>query len=101
MELHALSRERLAIFRGRQRFAMVIGSVATGWILFAFAANFLKIKWLAIAAFGAAGVCFAAFMLIVLWQKKRFESRGELEYTQRIIEEELRRRAQMRREANR
>ncbi len=101
MEMHALARERLAIFRGRQRFAMVLGSTATGWVLLAFVANFLSFKWLAFGALGVAGLSFAAFLVIVFWQKKRFESRGELEYTRRIIEEELRRRAQMRREANR
>ncbi len=101
MELHARSRERLAIFRGRQRLALVVGTAATGWILLAFVSNFLKFKWLTLCALGAGGVSFAAFLFIVFWQKKRFDSRGELEYTQRIIEEELRRRAQLRREANR
>ena len=101
MELHARARERLAIFRGRQRFAMVVGGTATGWVLLVCIANLLGFKWLSFAAMGAAGLGFAAFLFIVFWQKKRFESRGELEYTQRIIEEELRRRAQMRREANR
>lgn len=80
---------------------MVLGSTATGWVLLAFVANFLSFKWLAFGALGVAGLSFAAFLVIVFWQKKRFESRGELEYTRRIIEEELRRRAQMRREANR
>lgn len=101
MELHARSRERLAIFRGRQRLALVVGTAATGWILLAFVSNFLKFRWLTLCALGAAGLSFAAFLFIVFWQKKRFDSRGELEYTQRIIEEELRRRAQLRREANR
>ncbi|MBP6825761.1 MAG: hypothetical protein KA165_04280 [Saprospiraceae bacterium] len=101
MELHARARERLAIFRGRQRFAMVIGGTAIGWFLLASIANLLNFKWLALGSIAVSALGLAGFLLIVFWQKRRFESRGELEYTQRIIEEELRRRAQMRREANR
>ncbi|MBK7938910.1 MAG: hypothetical protein IPJ82_18365 [Lewinellaceae bacterium] len=55
MELHARSRERLAIFRGRQRLALVVGTAATGWILLAFVSNFLKFKWLTLCALGAGG----------------------------------------------
>lgn len=101
MELYTQARERLSVFRGRQRLAMVIGSTAAGWIFLAVLANIFGFKWLSFGAFGVASLSFAAFLFIVFWQKKRFESRGELEYTQRIIEEELRRRAQLRREANR
>jgi hypothetical protein len=101
MELHARVRERLTIFKGRQRLAMIIGSIATGWTLLAILFKVVDFKWLALTALGAAALCFAAFLFIVFWQKKRFESKGELEYAQRVIEEELRIRAQMRREANR
>lgn len=101
MELHTLVRQRLTLFRGRQRLAMIIGSIATGWTLLAVLFKLMDFKWLAFTALGTATFCFAAFLFIVFWQKKRFESKGELEYTQRVIEEELRRRAQMRREANR
>lgn len=101
MELHALVRERLVIFRGRQRLAIVIGSTATAWVFLGILSNLFDFRWISFAAFGAAALSFAAFLFIVFWQKKRYESRGELEYTRRIIEEELRRRAQLRREANR
>lgn len=101
MELHTRVRERLMLFKGRQRLAMIIGSVATGWTLLAVLFNTVGFKWLALAAFGSAALFFIGFLFIVFWQKKRFESKGELEYAQRVIEEELRRRAQMRREANR
>ncbi|MEZ4964543.1 MAG: VirB3 family type IV secretion system protein [Saprospiraceae bacterium] len=101
MEMHAQARERLTIFRGRQRLAMIMGGTATGWVLLAMVANLFGFEWLAFATFGAAALSFGAFLFIVFWQKKRFESRGELEYTKRIIEEELHRRAQLRREANR
>ena len=101
MELHSRARERLAIFRGRKRVARVIGGTAIGWVLLASIANLLNFKWLALGSIAVSALGLAGFLLIVFWQKRRFESRGELEYTQRIIEEELRRRAQMRREANR
>lgn len=101
MELHARVRERLTLFKGRQRLAMIIGSIATSWTLLAILFKLVDFKWLAFIALGTAAFCFAAFLFIVFWQKKRFESKGELEYVQRVIEEELRIRAQMRREANR
>lgn len=101
MELYARVREQLVIFKGRQRLAMIIGVVATGWVFLAAMCNMLGFRWLSFATFGAAALCLAGFLFIVFWQKKRFESKGELEYMQRVIEEELRRRAQLRREANR
>ena len=101
MELHARVRERLTLFKGRQRLAMIIGSIATSWAMLAILFRLVGFKWLALTALGTAALCFLGFLFIVFWQKKRFESKGELEYAQRVIEEELRLRAQMRREANR
>lgn len=101
MELHAKVRERLHLFKGRQRLAMIIGAIGTSWILISILFNVANFRWLSFAAAGAAALCFFGFLFIVFWQKKRFESKGELEYAQRVIEEELRRRAQLRREANR
>ena len=101
MELHGQVRERLVLFKGRQRLAMIVGVIGTGWALLALLLQAVGLRWLALAAFGAAALCFTGFLFIIFWQKKRFESKGELEYAQRVIEEELRRRAQLRREANR
>ncbi|MBX2891330.1 MAG: hypothetical protein KF734_10410 [Saprospiraceae bacterium] len=101
MELHARTRSRLALFKGRQRLAMFVGVVGAGWALLAVVLHFVGFRWPSFATLGAAALCFAGFLFIVFWQKKRFESKGELEYAQRVIEEELRRRAQLRREANR
>ena len=101
VDLHAQARERLALFKVRQRLGMLIGGTGAGWALLAALFNLAGWNWLAIIALGAAALSFAVFLFIVFWQKKRFESRGELEYAQRLIEEELRLRAQKRREANR
>jgi hypothetical protein len=101
MELHARVRERLVLFKGRQRLAMIVGVVGAGWGFLAMLFHAIGFRWLAFAALGGGALCFAGFLLIVFWQKRRFESKGELEYAQRVIEEELRRRAQLRREANR
>jgi hypothetical protein len=100
MELHAQVREQLTLFKGRQRLAMLVGAIGTGWALMALLFNTTGLRWLAIAASGACVLCFAGFFFVVFWQKRRFESKGELEYAQRVIEEELRRRAQLRRQAN-
>jgi len=101
VDLHAQARERLAHFKVRQRLAVVIGGTGTGWVLLAALFKAVSLKWLAFISLGVAALSFAVFLFVVFWQKKRFESRGELEYAQRLIEEELRRRAQKRREANR
>lgn len=100
MELHSRVREQLVLFKGRQRLAMIVGVIGTGWTLMVLMFNTIGFKWLAIAALVASALCFSGFLFVVFWQKKRFESKGELEYAQRVIEEELRRRAQLRREAN-
>lgn len=100
MELHARVRERLTLFKGRQRLAMIVGLISTGWVFATLLFRVMGLRWLAFAALGASALCLAGFLFIVFWQKKRFESKGELEYTQRVIEEELRRRAQLRRQAN-
>jgi hypothetical protein len=101
MDLHHRVRERLLLFKGRQRLAMIIGLITIGWGLITLLFDVLDLRWLAFASLGASLLSVAGFLFIVFWQKKHFESKGELEYVQRVIEEELRRRAQLRREANR
>lgn len=101
MEMHVRVRERITLFKGRQRLAMIVGVIGTGWTILALLLQAFNLPWLAFASIGCAMLCFIGLLFIVFWQKKSFESKGELEYMQRVIEEELRRRAQLRREANR
>jgi hypothetical protein len=93
LELREQIRERLQIFQRRQRLAMIIGACSSGWIFLAIMARHFDYMWLALAAYSAGALSLIAFLGIVVWQKKQFESKGELEYTRQVIEEELRRRA--------
>lgn len=93
MELREQSRARLNLFQRRQKLAMILGSSAAGWIFLAIIARFAGKLWIAFAAYALGSLCIFAFLGILFWQKRKFESKGELEYTLMMIEEELRRRA--------
>lgn len=92
-ELRGAARERLELFDRRQRLAMLIGGTAAGWVFLGILTGYFGPAWLSVAAIVLAGISFFAFFGVILWQKHRFESRGELEHTLLMIEEELRRRA--------
>ncbi len=92
-ELRAEARERMAVFEGRRRLSMIIGAVSTGWMVVGVLGGLLQAPWLSLLGYLLAGVGFTMFLGMVVWQKIRFESRGELEYTLQVIEEELRKRA--------
>jgi hypothetical protein len=93
LELREKSRTRIVSFHRRQKLAMTIGAAATGWIALAFVTWYMGYIWLAFAAFGIGAFSFTAFITLVFVQQQQFGTKGTLEYTQRMIEEELRRRA--------
>lgn len=93
LELRERSRARIVSFHKRQKLSMMIGGMATGWIGLAFVAKWMTYIWLAFAAFGIGAFSFAAFLTLIFIQQKHFGTKGELDYTQRIIEDEIRKRA--------
>lgn len=93
LELREKSRMRIVSFHRRQKLAMTIGAAATGWIALAFVAWYMGYIWPAFAAFGIGAFSFTAFITLVFVQQQQFGTKGNLDYAQRTIEEELRRRA--------
>lgn len=71
---------------------MMIGGTATAWIFLAFIAKALKFTWLAFASFGLGCISLICFLCIIFFLQKQFGTKGDLDYTQRVIEDELRRR---------
>lgn len=100
LELRERARHRLALFDRRQRIGLWFGGAAAGWAALAVLAGSLGFGWLALGAGILALPCFFGFFAVILSQKRRFESRGELEFTLRSIDEELRRRGEKWRKTN-
>ena len=99
-ELRERARHRLALFDRRQRVGMMLGAAAAGWVALAVMAGGFGYGWISLAAGVVALPCFFGFFAVILSQKRRFESRGELEFTLRSIEEELHRRGERQRKTN-
>lgn len=97
LELREQMRQNIRLFLSRQRLAMVLAGTGVGWVFMAILSGFLQFHYLSIAAYTVSSLCLMAFLAIVFWQKWRFNSKGELEYTMRSIEDELRRRAEKKR----
>ncbi len=93
LELHERMRLRMAQFDRLHRLNLLVGATAAGWMLLG--AAFLLIGWpiLARVAFAIMGIAILGFLAGVWLLKWKYESRGELEYTLRTIEDELRRRS--------
>lgn len=94
LELREKMRQNIHMFMRRQRLAMVLAGTGTGWVFMAFLSGFMQFPYLSLAAYTVASLSLSAFLFVVVWQKWRFNSKGELEYTMRCIEDELRRRAE-------
>ncbi|MBK9337916.1 MAG: hypothetical protein IPM98_15765 [Lewinellaceae bacterium] len=93
LELHERVRLRLAQFDRLRRLNTLVGATAAGWMLLGVV--LVLVGWITPArvAFAVMGVSLLGFLAGVWLLKWKFESRGELEFTLRTIEEELRRRA--------
>ncbi len=93
LELHERVRLRLAQFDRLRRLNVLVGSTAAGWLVLGVV--LVLADWLTPArvAFAVMGVSLLGFLAGVWLLKWKFESRGELEFALRTIEEELRRRA--------
>jgi hypothetical protein len=93
LELKQTTTEKIELFEKRLRLAMLLGGTGVAWAFLAFLAHAFQKPLLSIAAYVLAAVSFAIFFGMLLWQKREFESRGELEYNLQVIDEELRKRA--------
>jgi hypothetical protein len=93
LEMREKSFQRIEQFLRRQRLSMMIGGTAIAWIFMGFLAKILDFIWLAFAAFGLGSLSLITFLVLILLQQKQFGTKGDLDYAQQIIEDELRRRA--------
>ncbi len=93
VELRDRMQWRLARFDRWRRFNLLLGATAGGWLLLGGLAAWAGEGILGRLAFGVMGLSLLGFIAGVWVLKIKFESRGELEYTLRTIEDELRRRA--------
>lgn len=96
LELHERVRLRLAQFDRLQRLNTLIGATSAGWLLLGVGCILMGWVTPARVAFAVMGVSLLGFLAGVWLLKWKFESRGELEFALRTIEEELRRRAVIR-----
>lgn len=96
LELREQMHWRMEQFDRWRRLNMLLGVMAAGWLVLG--AGFILFGWsiLAVLAFSVMGLSLLGFLAGAWWLKWKYESRGELEYTLRTIEEELRRRAALR-----
>jgi hypothetical protein len=91
-ELGERARKNLAVFNKKLRFGMLLGATSAGWALFAIVLLEMRFPFFALFAFGMMSLSLVGFLAIILLLKKQYESKGELEYTQRVIEIELKKR---------
>ncbi|MBL7774739.1 MAG: hypothetical protein JNK89_01985 [Saprospiraceae bacterium] len=96
LELREQMRLRMDQFDRLRRLNMLLGGMSAGWILLGVFC--LLAGWVLPAqlAFSVTGLCMLGFIAGAWFLKWKYESRGELEFTLRTIEDELRRRAAMR-----
>ncbi len=93
LELHERVRLRLAQFDRLRRLNVLIGSTAAGWMVLGIVLLLAGWPTAARVSFAVMGISLLGFLAGVWLLKWKFESRGELEFALRTIEEELRRRA--------
>lgn len=96
LELREQMRLRMSQFDRWRKLNTLVGATAAGWMLLGGLMLVFGLPILARVAFGIMVVSLLGFVAGVWLLKWKYESRGELEYTLRSIEEELRRRAALR-----
>ena len=96
LELREQMHLRMAQFDRWRKLNMLVGATSAGWMVLGGIAVVLGWPILARLAFSVMGLSLLGFMAGVWLLKWKYESRGELEYTLRSIEDELRRRAALR-----
>ncbi len=93
MQLRHEMRQQIRLFDKRSHLAMMLGASGAGWVMLAILGRFFQMDWLCGIAYAACVLCFGGYAYLLFRLKQQFESRGELEFTLRQIEDELRKRA--------
>jgi hypothetical protein len=92
IELRHKAQMNLDVFNKKLRFGMLLGGTSAGWAIFGILLLQMKFPFFALIAFSMMSLSLVGFLAIVLLLKKQHESKGELEYNQRVIENELKKR---------
>jgi hypothetical protein len=92
IELRQKAQLNLDVFNKKLRFGMLLGGTSAGWALFGILLLQMKFPLFALIALSMMSLSLLGFLAITLLLKKQHESKGELEYNQRIIEIELKKR---------
>jgi hypothetical protein len=79
-------------YEKRQRLAILFACIGLFWVLLATAARSLRMEWIFILASMAVVICVGAYLFMLLRSEKGFVRKGELVYTLKSLEDELRRR---------
>ena len=96
LELREQMRLRMVQFDRWRKLNTLVGASAAGWMILGALALALNGAMIARLSFGLMFLSLLGFIAGVWLLKWKYESRGELEFTLRSIEEELRRRAAFR-----
>jgi hypothetical protein len=94
IELRHKAQRNLEIFNKKMRFGLLLGATSAGWVVFGIALLQFNFRFFALIAFAMMSLSLVGFLAVMLLLKKQHESKGELEYTQRVIEIELKKRFQ-------
>lgn len=92
LEMHKQAKDNLDNFNRKIRLAMLLGVTSTGWALLGILSGGMDFFYVALFAFGMMLLSLVGFAVVLVFLKKRFESKGELVYNQKIIEDELKKR---------
>ena len=98
MELHAKVCEQITLQQRHHRIALSIGAAGTGWMLLGIIAHILNFEILVLAAIGLASASLTTFLGLLVFSSRRFHTKGHLDHTRHIIEDELRSRRDKQRE---
>jgi hypothetical protein len=92
IELRHKAQTNLDVFNKKLRFGMLLGGTSAGWAIFGILLMQMNFSLFALIAFSMMSLSLVGFLAIILLLKKQHESKGELEYNQRIIDIELKKR---------
>lgn len=97
MELHAQVCARIGAQQRLQKIALSVGAAGVGWLFLGMLALILQYQIPAFIAFGLSSLCLSAFLGVLLYSTKKYQTKGHLDHTRLSIEDELRTRRDMQR----
>lgn len=97
MELHAQVCARINAQQRLQRIALSVGATGVGWLFLGMLSLILEHQLPAFIAFGLSTLCLSAFLALLLYSSRKYQTKGHLDHTRLSIEDELRSRRDVQR----